>query len=180
MMGSTMPSASSLSDLMTLLQLLQAASDPKTSKATLALFVAERKKYDDAIAEAAAQQRLALSVIAKAEASNEAAALSIANAEAATANLAEREAEFAVEEERLSGVRATLINAKTALESESKALTERSNRIEASHREALASLAQDRADIGVYQKQPKINMQEALDLKAEFEAKLAQIKALTA
>ncbi len=178
MMGSSMPSAQSLTDLAVLLQLLQAASDPATSKATLELFKAERKKYDDAIAEAGAAQRRALASIAEAAASKEAAEESIANAEVATAALAQREDALATEEERLNGVRVTLVNAKTALEAESKALTQRGSALEADIRSAQEGMAADRADIAVYQKKAQSNMDEALALKAEYEAKMAKIKAL--
>ena len=179
MMGSSMPSAQSLSDLAVLLQLLQAASDPKTSKKTLELMQAERKKYDDAIAESGVAQRKALATIAEAEASKEAAEESIRNAEVATDTLAERENALATEEERLNGVRVTLVNAKTALETESKALTKRSNALEVDIKFAQAGLVADRADIAEYQKRAQANMDEALALKAEYEAKMAKIKALT-
>jgi 2-polyprenyl-6-methoxyphenol hydroxylase-like FAD-dependent oxidoreductase len=66
MMMGNMPSAAALSDLMTLLKLLEAAKDPKQSAKAIEVLQAERKQYDDAIQEASVRASIALAAEANA------------------------------------------------------------------------------------------------------------------
>jgi len=178
MMGSSMPSAQSLSDLMTLLQLLQAASDPATSKKTLELFVAERKKYDDAIAQAAEMQRTSEQAQAAARASIEASEQAKAAAEEALSKADASAQELIEEEERIGAVRATLINAKAALEAESKAQSEREAAHRARVKEWQDAVAKQRVEIADEFIRAQQEHAKAQTLKDELQAKMDRLKAL--
>lgn len=179
MMGMTMPTQSSLTDLMTLLQLLQAASDPATAKQTIETISAARKQYDDAIADA--QTRLT--------AANEAERLANAAAIASEQAAEKAQKKRAAMEEKLAGLdaqAAALDNDRRLLE-ETKAEVQKMAADLAAERKsnavalsaAMADLAKksvaldDRAEI-LNQK-----IGDANALKAEFEEKLAKFKALT-
>jgi hypothetical protein len=178
MMGSTPPSQSTLSDLKVLLELLQAASDPKQAKKVIDSIADARKQYDDVVAKsqaatldavnakASAEKSIIESLGAAADADERGAK---ADAKAAKAKEAEVEAKSAKQE---------AIDAKTELRVQEQAFAEarqaHANAVAVAHDEA----AKSRVAISEGYEVLGAKLAEAEALKAEYEAKLAKFKAL--
>ena len=179
MMGMTMPTQSSLSDLTTLLQLLQAASDPKASKAAIEKISEARKQYDDAIAESVARAAGAAGVEAKALAAADKAAAAEAKLDKKMAALEVRAIEVNDAAAATSQDRLDFEVYKTEIGAIAKANTALKMEQEAYIKKALADVAGQRKAVEA--------QAEALDaatatteaVRAEYEAKLAKFKALT-
>lgn len=179
MMGMTMPTQSSLSDLMTLLQLLQAASDPKTSKAAIEKISEARKQYDDAIAESGERHTAALNAAnqagvaqAKAEAAEAKAEKKLAALDAKTADvnaaaaaLAQDRSDFETYKTEIAALARVNVAAKTAQD--------------ASHKKAMDAVDAQRKALDAQAEDLTAKLAEAQSIKDEFIAKLAQFKALT-
>lgn len=180
MMGSSPPSQSTLSDLTVLLELLQAASDPKAAKKVIADISAARKQYDDAITESNARQ-----VAAQNAESNAAAAQ--AKAEAAEAKLEKKMFALDAKAADVNDAAAALEQDRKDFEVYKAEITEQAQRLVAERAQMNAgataqvkAIAADRTELERQLAAFADKVQEVADLKADYEAKLAKIKALTA
>ena len=180
MMGSSAPSQSTLSDLKVLLELLQAAQDPKKAKAAIDSISEARKQYDDAIVEANTRITVALA----AEKSAEAAA---AKAEAAADKLEKKSAEVdakvaAMKDEResLEGDKQIFATYKAEVAAEAKANVDARAAMVAANEVAQKRLAADRAALDVELMSLDRSRTMVDELRIEFQDKLAKFKALTA
>jgi chromosome segregation ATPase len=180
MMGSSPPSQSTLSDLTVLLELLQAASDPKTAKKVIADISAARKQYDDAIAESNARQVAAQNAEAHA-------ATAQAKAEAAELKLDKKAAALAARQAEIQEMEASVAGQMDAAKakgleldvqiSEIKRLTAQADTSAANQ---LRTIAQDKTNLERQIEAFDAKVQEVADLKADYESKLAKFKALAA
>ena len=179
MMGMTMPTQSSLSDLSTLLQLLQAASDPKTAKATIETISQARAAYDDAIAESVKREQAALATLKRVEAADLKAQKAADKAEKSLDELQAKEAdlkeaiESLAQDQRLFDAYKAEI-AKQALDNAALA-AEQDAKVQASVAEMTA-----RAKV-LEAKSLKLDasIESTEAVRADYEAKLAKFKALT-
>lgn len=178
MMGSAIPTQSSLNDLLILLQGLQAAADPKQVKANIEKIAAERAKYDDAIAE---------SVVAAKSATEAAVAAAAATQkmEAATAKLDSKQAKLDAQAEELKAEKAEIVLNKAQVDKQFAAA-----------KDLMESLAVDRQNLTLEFERKDVELSKARDalaiksaalesaimdadaVKAEYAAKLNQFKAL--
>jgi len=175
----SMPSASSLTDLSTLLQLLQAASDPKTAADVIAKLQGERKQYDDAIV--AADERTKRAVMAEGV------------AEVAAEKTRVAKSEYLAEIERLSVLRIEVSDEAVAMKAQKSELRrthaelvardqEQAERAAALGNQAIefaAECLKERQAIEGEWELARIANGEAVALKIDYEAKLAKFKALT-
>lgn len=179
MMGMTMPTQSSLSDLTTLLQLLHLASDPKTAKATIDTISQARKQYDAAIAESVAKEQAALATLKRVEAADLKAQKSADKAHEKLEALAVKEADIAEAAEALAFDRRTFETYKSEIAKQAHANV------------LLAKETQDKADAAMAEVDARSlaldEKAKALDaamatteaVRADYEAKLARLKAFT-
>jgi chromosome segregation ATPase len=180
MMGMTMPTQSSLTDLMTLLQLLQAASDPKTAKATIEEISAARKQYDDAITEAQTRlvaaneaEKKAEAAAAKAENAADKAEKKKLELEARTIEVNDLAAAVAEDQRMFNVYKDEVAKQAADLMAERKAST-------AALSVTMADLAKKSAALDAKDEVLNQKIGEANALKAELEEKLAKFKALAA
>ena len=176
----SMPTAGSLSDLMTLLQLLQAASDPKTSKATIGLIQKEREKYDAAVAASLASETEAKAAHERAQFMRDEALSVKAKCEAEVARLDEKQTEVVEVISQLEAKRYAIAEDQAALTGARQQLAAREAAFAKAKAESLQALAEERQKIDTELAKAQVATEAAEALKAEYEAKLAKIKALTA
>lgn len=179
MMGSSPPSQSTLSDLKVLLELLQAASDPKKAKAAIDSIADARKQYDDAITESNARQVAAQNAEANA-------ATAQAKAEAAEAKLDKKMAALDAKAADVNDAAAALAQDRSDFEVYKAEIAEQAQRLVAERAQMNAgataqvkAIAADRTELERQLAAFADKVQEVADLKADYEAKLAKIKALT-
>ena len=180
MMGMTMPTQSSLTDLMTLLQLLQAASDPATAKATIEKISAERKQYDDAIAESQARLVAAKEAESRAEAAAAKAENAADKADKKKAELEARAVEIAELDAALTEDKRMFVVYKDEVAKQAVDLVEERKASAVAHSAAMADLAKKSAALDAKEDVLNQKIGEANALKAELEEKLAKFKALAA
>lgn len=180
MMGSSPPSQSTLSDLKVLLELLQAASDPKKAKAVIESIELARKQYDDAIA-ASSSQALAAS---EAEKKAEAAAL---KAEKAEEKLAKQKAALDAQATDVNDQASALAEDKKIFEAykaeiqaQAKAVATEREQMNVGATTQLKVIADNRFALDKEIVAFDAEVQKVKDLKAEYEAKLSKIRALSA
>jgi len=175
----SMPSASSLTDLSTLLQLLQAASDPKTAADVIAKLRGERKQYDDAIVAADERTRRALAAEASADLSvaQAAQAETIALANINALNI--KSAEVAEEVNALKAQKSELRRTHAELVARDQEQDERAAALGNQAVEFAAECLKERKAIEGEWELARIANGEAVALKTDYEAKLAKFKALT-
>jgi hypothetical protein len=178
MMGSSPPSQSTLSDLKVLLELLQAASDPKQAKKVIDSIADARKQYDDAVAESQAR----LSAANDAESKAEAAAL---KAEKAEDKRTKKRAELDALESEVKEQAAELAEGKKIFEaykaevqSQAKANMDERTAIAAARAASAKAVAEDRATLEKQIEAFDAKVLAVNELKAEYESKLAKFKAL--
>lgn len=179
-MMQSVPTQSNLTDLMTLLQLMQAASDPKKTQAGIELMQAERKTFDDAIAEAKDQQDKAVVTVRRSQEAVDAAAQADIAITAKHANLDARTVQINDMADRVN-------MGQKQLNEDRAEFTEKSLSDGRSMADRRSSLDRRFAELDARQKdcdqrdaESSKTMDEAKALKAEYEAKLEKIKALTA
>jgi hypothetical protein len=178
MMGSTTPSQSTLSDLKVLLELLQAASDPKQAKKVIDSIADARKQYDDAITQSQARLAAANEAESKAEAA-------AAKAEKAEEKLAKKRTELDVLESDVKEQVSELAEGKkifeaykTEIQLQAKANMEERTSIAAARAASAKAVADDRAALEKQIEAFDAKVLAVNELKAEYESKLAKFKAL--
>lgn len=178
MMGSSPPSQSTLSDLKVLLELLQAASDPKQAKKVIDSIAEARKQYDDAIAESQTRMVAANEAESKAEAA-------AAKAEKAEDKLTKKRAELDALESEVKEQVAELAEGKRIFEaykaevqSRADANADERTAIAAARAAGVKAVAEERAALEKQIEAFDVKVQAVNDLKAEYESKLAKFKAL--
>lgn len=178
MMGSGIPTQSSLNDLLILLQGLQAAADPKQVKANIEKIAAERAKYDDAIAE---------SVVAAKSATEAAVAAGAAThrLEAATAKLDGKQAQLDAQAGELKTEKAEIVLNKSQVDEQFAAATELMKSLATDRENLTLELSRkaaelEKASTGIANKSAELAaaIMDADAVKAEYTAKLNQFKAL--
>lgn len=179
MMGSSPPSQSTLSDLKVLLELLQAASDPKKAKAAIDSIAEARKQYDDAIAESSERLRNALAAENKAEVAASKAEAAAEKLEKKQAALEARQAELSVLEAQAVAQRENIDAQRREVEAEAVKVNDAAALNASENLKQLKAIAADRTTLEGQIAAFDTKVQEVKDLKAEYEAKLAKIKALT-
>ena len=179
MMGMTMPTQSSLSDLTTLLQLLQAASDPKTAKATIDTISQARAQYDAAIAESVNREQAALATLKRVEAADAKAQASADKAHKKLEALAAKEADIAEAAESLALDRRTFESYKSEIAKQAHANAATAEEAKAQFIAAMTDIAARHQALDERTKVLDEAMATTEAVRAEYEAKLAKIKALT-
>jgi hypothetical protein len=180
MLGINMPTQSSLSDLGTLLNLMQAASDPAKAKVVIATLAAERKKYDDAITDSVVRHKEAKAAIAEA-------AESVGKSEAAIIRLDKRSSLIATQTLNAKEDRETLAQERKELDLYKLQVAANALEQVRVNEERELVMAKRSAELDDRSKRmdkvlaKTTEAQEvALSARAEYETKLAQLKALTA
>lgn len=180
MMGSSPPSQSTLSDLKVLLELLQAASDPKQAKKVIDSIADARKQYDDAIAESNERLKSALAAQNKAEAAASKAEKAEEKLESQKAALEARSVEVSLQAAALAEDKKALEVRRSEIQTQAQALVAERDQMNAGATAQRSKIAEDRAafkaEVAVFDAE----VQKVKDMKAEYEEKLAKIKALTA
>lgn len=178
MMGSTPPSQSTLSDLKVLLELLQAASDPKQAKKVIDSIAEARKQYDDAIAESQAR----LAAANEAESKAEAAALKAEKAEEKldkkSIALEAHQAELLEQEKAIAVQREALLVRATELDALSAGIDSKRAAMDLAASSQLQHIAADKKSLADEVAAFELKVKEVNDLKSEYESKIAKLKAI--
>lgn len=179
MMGSSPPSQSTLSDLKVLLELLQAASDPKKAKAAIDSIADARKQYDDAITESNARQVAAQNAEANAATAQAKAEAAEAKAEKKLAALDAKTADVNAAAAALAQDRSDFETYKTEIAALARVNVAAKTAQDASHKKAMDAVDAQRKALDAQAEDLTAKLAEAQSIKDEFIAKLAQFKALT-
>lgn len=180
MMGTAPPSQSTLSDLKVLLELLQAASDPKKAKAAIDSISEARKQYDDAITEANARITVALAAEKSAETAAAKAETAEAKLEKKQADIANQTAAMKDERESLEGDKQIFATYKAEIEAQAKVNAAERESLTQHHLLNMKAVKEAKDSFAKELDAFDVKVSAVNDLKAEYEDKLAKFKALTA
>lgn len=177
MMGS-IASVANVADAQTVVALIKAASDPKLSQAVLTSFAEARKQYDDAIAESNERLKAALSAENKAEAA--AAKAEVAEDKLDKKKVALDAQAFDIKEQAdaLAEDKKIFEAHKAEIAAQAKALADERTQMNAGATVQIKKIADDRAAFDKEVAAFDAEVQKAKDIRAEYEAKIAALKAM--
>jgi chromosome segregation ATPase len=179
MMVSSAPSQSTLSDLKVLLELLQAASDPKQAKKVIDSISEARKQYDDSITESQARLAAASEAEKKAEIAAAKAEMAADKADKKKAEAEAKAADVAEQVNTLNEERVIFDNYRNEIAAQAKANGAERVAIAQARADAAAKLASDRDAFNQEVTAFDAKVAEVAGLKAELEEKLAKLRELT-
>lgn len=179
MMGMTMPTQSALSDLSTLLQLLQVAADAKSAKATLDAFADAKAQYEEAIAKSLAQEKSAATALKRVELAEQKAQMAADQAQKRINELAQKATETQDEADALAQDQLIFNTYKAEIAKQALDNATFSAEQEAKIKAAWAEIEVEREALDDKSKVLDAAMVVNAEVRAEYEAKLAKLKALT-